>query len=812
MRAGGSTVQQALTVEAAGIVKQAVSLARRRGHAQVTPLHVANIMLSSSAGILRAACLQSHSHPLQCKALELCFNVALNRLPASTSSVPMLGPQPSYNHHHYPPSLSNALVAAFKRAQAQQRRGSIETQQQPLLAVKIEVEQLIISILDDPSVSRVMREAGFSSTQVKNNVEQAVSLEISESSPLSPSTAAKPKANPSSLRSSTPSVKAMPADQVRQEDVKAVVDFLVSRRKRSVVIVGECSTTAEGVVKAVMDTIGKAEVPEIFGNVQFISLPLISFRCLSREEVEQKLGELRCLLKSYCAESGAILYLGDLKWAAEYSSASGGKGRSCYCPVEHVIMELGRLSSGWSGEHTSGGRFWLMGSQHIRLTSGARPGIPLWKLFGASGINGDVSSWSRIENGGENKLGCWDAPVKVEIQAKGLTNSCGSNLGSVTSSLPSWLQQYKEENRRTAASNEHIGDLCRRWNTTCSSSRKHHHLLQEKTLNFSSISPTSSSVLSYGQKQCSLLQKHKTWPVPTDGRSPWADHRGCASQSADAGSKPDPSPFSTSSGETMEADRPNSFKELNAENLKSLCHALEKKATWQKDIVPDIAATVLRCRSGMTRRKEGSNSKIREDTWLLFQGGDHEGKDRIARGLACLIFGSPASFVSFGSSSFASTRSGSSDDLRSKRPRSEASSSYTERLAEAVRKDPHSVVLVEDVEQMDYYTQINIRNAIERGKIRSSDGEEVGLSDAIIILSCESFDSRSRACSPSVKQKSESDGEKGLEGEKEKPHFKSLDLNLSADDEDEVQVWTYDEIDLLSLVDGRFFFKLNDDF
>lgn len=37
--------------------------------------------------------------------------------------------------------------------------------------MKVEIDQLIISILDDPSVSRVMKEAGFSSTNVKFNLE-----------------------------------------------------------------------------------------------------------------------------------------------------------------------------------------------------------------------------------------------------------------------------------------------------------------------------------------------------------------------------------------------------------------------------------------------------------------------------------------------------------------------------------------------------------------------------------------------------------------------------------------------------------------
>uniref|UniRef100_A0A804PWK1 Clp R domain-containing protein n=1 Tax=Zea mays TaxID=4577 RepID=A0A804PWK1_MAIZE len=130
MRAEGCTVQQLLTAEAAAVVKQAVNLARRHRNEQVTPLHVASAMLAAPTGLLRAACLRSHSHPLQCKALERCFNVVLNRLPASAAvaSSPLLGGH-DHHHHYYPSSLSNALVAAFKRAQAHQRRGSVESQQ-----------------------------------------------------------------------------------------------------------------------------------------------------------------------------------------------------------------------------------------------------------------------------------------------------------------------------------------------------------------------------------------------------------------------------------------------------------------------------------------------------------------------------------------------------------------------------------------------------------------------------------------------------------------------------------------------------------
>ncbi|XP_058088285.1 protein SMAX1-LIKE 3 isoform X2 [Magnolia sinica] len=855
MRTGGCTVQQALTPEAASIVKQAVSLARRRGHAQVTPLHVANTMLASSTGLLRTACLQSHSHPLQCKALELCFNVALNRLPASTSS-PMLGP---HSHH---PSLSNALVAAFKRAQAHQRRGSIENQQQPLLAVKVEVEQLIISILDDPSVSRVMREAGFSSTQVKSNVEQAVSLEICPPNPP-PS---KPKesgsllvlgstVSPSSSHLGQFGLKtskgSRPLDHVRSEDVMCVMENLIHRRRRSCVIVGEDLSSSEGVVRNLMDRVDKGEVPDSLRNVQFISLPLFSLGHLSKEEVEQKLGEIRCLVKS-CVGRGAVLYMGDLKWAAEYraSSSSIDQRRAFYCPVEHMIMELGRLVCG-AGES---GRLWLMGiatyqtymrcrvgNPSLEATWGLHPiAIPAGSL--ALSLNPDSDSqgqsrnkrigdgplWSHLQDGLEKQLTCCaDCSTKFETEARGLVNSAAHHDSTtVASSLPTWLQQYKEENRKLT-SNDQIRDLCKKWNSICNSLHKHHQP-PEKTLSFCSVSP-SSSVSSYDHPYTNLHQTNQAWPLAMDTKQRWRGHYIWMSDVADEGYEPNlrmyipehrepkptvlanPNPNSASSSDTMEMEYPQRFKELNAEDLKTLCNALEQKVPWQKDITPEIASTILRCRSGMVRRKGKSKfGETKEDTWLFFQGSDIEGKEKIARELASLVFGSNTNFISIGLSSFSSVRTDYMEDLRNKRSRAESSCSYIERFANAVSSNPHRVFFLEDIEQIDYYSHLGIKSAIERGRIRSSNGDEVRLHDAIIIFSCERFDSRSRASSPPIKQRVESGEEdKAVDCEQDTSPCISLDLNLSFDDaEDDPCI---DDVGLLETVDGRFVFNLRDD-
>ena len=48
-----------------------------------------------------------------------------------------------------------------------------------------------------------------------------------------------------------------------------------------------------------------------------------------------------------------MLYVGDINWVFEYRGGSAhlqGKGYNNYCPVEHMIMEIGKLISG-TGEN-----------------------------------------------------------------------------------------------------------------------------------------------------------------------------------------------------------------------------------------------------------------------------------------------------------------------------------------------------------------------------------------------------------------------------------------------------------------------------
>lgn len=410
MRAGGITVQQTLTTEAASVLKHSLSLARRRGHAQVTPLHVAATLLSSRTSLLRRACLKSQSplggptnssHPLHSRALELCFNVALNRLP--TTPGPLL---------HGQPSLSNALIAALKRAQAHQRRGCIEQQQQhnqhqqPLLAIKVELEQLILSILDDPSVSRVMREAGFSSTLVKNNLEDSASVSPVfqycyngsnsggggvYSSPCSPNSVNDVINPPLNLWHShflsyssdqnpllfSPYNKKVTTDSSecllnKKDDIKLVFEVLMRKKRRNTVIVGDSVGMTEALVSDIMGKIERGrvddddDVPEDlksahFIRFQFSSVPL---RFMRRDEVEMNLSDLKRKVDSIvCGGGGVVIFTGDLKWTVDDHVYGEEMRESKYSAVDHLVAELGRLISEYSSSNM---KVWLMGTANYQ--------------------------------------------------------------------------------------------------------------------------------------------------------------------------------------------------------------------------------------------------------------------------------------------------------------------------------------------------------------------------------------------------------------------------------------------------------------
>eukprot|EP00252_Welwitschia_mirabilis_P027348 TRINITY_DN9363_c0_g1_i1.p1 TRINITY_DN9363_c0_g1~~TRINITY_DN9363_c0_g1_i1.p1 ORF type:complete len:1205 (-),score=207.83 TRINITY_DN9363_c0_g1_i1:794-4408(-) len=384
MRAGLSTVQQTLTPEAATILNDAIAEACRRGHGQTTPLHVAATLLAAPGSHLRQACIRSHpnsSHPLQCRALELCFSVALDRIPTAQGLAP--GTEPP---------ISNALMAALKRAQAHQRRGCPEQQQQPLLAVKVELEQLIVSILDDPSVSRVMREASFSSPAVKATIEQSINMANSSHSSISLNSSMgfrlgsgpahsylgslssrasnshsfeRDDASSRILRNSYLSPRfSSAAESNRNQDVRQIMETFLKVKKRNPVLIGE--NEAYAVLNEFVQKIEKGDAPEQLRGLQILPLePEISSLCSEdrdKDHVTERFKELDQRIEEF-SKNGVIINVGDLKWLVEQPRAAGagqppiGLSGSTSSVMQQVVMKVGNLLS----KYRASGRLWLIG-------------------------------------------------------------------------------------------------------------------------------------------------------------------------------------------------------------------------------------------------------------------------------------------------------------------------------------------------------------------------------------------------------------------------------------------------------------------
>lgn len=352
MRAGLSTIQQTLTPEASAVLNQAIAEASRRRHGQTTPLHVAAALLSSPSGHLRHACIRSHpnpssSHPLQCRALELCFSVALDRLPSASNAT---NPSPDDSPNPPPPPISNALMAALKRAQAHQRRGCPESQQQPLLAVKVELDHLLLSILDDPSVSRVMREASFSSPAVKASIEN--SLSSSPSPSPSPSPARNLYLSPRLIGAAAPITASAASATVGAGggDVAKVFDILTRAKKRNPILVGDADPGA--VMREAIGKIAAGDAPAGFRSAVVISTEKeFAFSSLDRTAISSKIRELHPMIELRNAVGGGagiILDLGDLKWLVEGASQQQSLtdvGRSAVTEIGRLLVRFGgRLS------------------------------------------------------------------------------------------------------------------------------------------------------------------------------------------------------------------------------------------------------------------------------------------------------------------------------------------------------------------------------------------------------------------------------------------------------------------------------------
>ncbi|XP_025681977.1 protein SMAX1-LIKE 8 isoform X1 [Arachis hypogaea] len=334
-----AAARQCLTPEAARALDEAVSVARRRGHAQTTSLHAISALLSlPSSSLLRDACCRArnsaYSPRLQFKALDLCLSVSLDRSPSSNPSTD--------------PPVSNSLMAAIKRSQANQRRhpdtfhnqllfqsnhsNNLQQTQQPfsVSSVKVELQHLVISILDDPVVSRVFAEAGFRSSEIKlailRPLPQLFRYSRSRGPPVFLCNLPEQGRRggffgfPFSGR----------GDGGEEESFRRIGEVLVRSKGRNPVLLGACAGEAMRQFVEAVEKRREGVLP-----VELVGLRIVSGIREAEEVAEKGVGP------------GVVVNLGDLKGFVAEEENNGGE--------EGVLGELGRLLK----VHSE--RVWLIG-------------------------------------------------------------------------------------------------------------------------------------------------------------------------------------------------------------------------------------------------------------------------------------------------------------------------------------------------------------------------------------------------------------------------------------------------------------------
>ncbi|CAA0809686.1 Double Clp-N motif-containing P-loop nucleoside triphosphate hydrolases superfamily protein [Striga hermonthica] len=174
------------------------------------------------------------------------------------------------------------------------------------------------------------------------------------------------------------------------------------------------------------------------------------------------------------------------------------------------------------------------------------------------------------------------------------------------------------------------------------------------------------------------------------------------------------------SSEPMTTNKPleKFANELDAGTYKNILKGLMENAWWQAEAASAVASAITRCRLGNGKQRGNG----RGDTWLLFAGPDRVAKRKMASVLAEMICGSGLVIIGLGPHREDEPDTG----LRG--------GNAVDRIAEAVRRNPLSVIVLRDIDEADVIVRGNIKRAIDRGRLTDSYGREIGLGNALFIV------------------------------------------------------------------------------
>ncbi|CAA6656886.1 unnamed protein product [Spirodela intermedia] len=737
-----SAARQCLAGEAVAALDEATAIARRGGHGQTTSLHVISALLSlpsSPSSLLRDALSRARSAAycsrVQFKHLEICFSMALDRLPSAASSNNN-GGGGGNNSHRAPeePPISNSLMAAIKRSQASQRRHPDtfhlyqQQQQNSSSSVKVELQQLVLSILDDPVVSRVFGEAGFRSYDIKFAILRPP-----------PSVLQFPRGGRSpplflcnfslgaddfdlSSRSFAFPFSSHPLNcDGAEENCRRIGEVLARKSGRNPLLVGVgASDAAHAFEKSISSkTCIEKDAMEFVGS------------SLDHPSLDSRFSDLRLWLAAdeHRSSPGIIVSFGDLKGLVDMVREK--KDDDHLSRLSYLVTELTRLLDGHPG------RLWLMGSAatyeiYMKFLSLHPPVDKDWdlQLLPITTLETSPPGQSPRPNSLMGSSvpfgGFFPTPLVSSAPLSGPQQLQTAPTNGVLS-----MEKAKDDGTvftdKVEDQREKVGHQDLFWVRSEPVSRE--NSLQEPYNKESSsneddrdkpsismVSETHSSLCESDPSQKSTLRSHSsgvstdlmlgTLHTSTKREVPRTlpDHQGCGGPGS--GNRKTQSPKGSPPFET--------------EDVKAIYKSMVEKVPWQGEAVWAVSRAVVRCRAGDGRRHQ------RGDIWLGLLGPDRVGKRKLASALAASLFGSREKMISVDLSS---------GDGSIQSSTAICGSQFVNgfEMTQRGKTIPWVVVFLENVDKADLLVQSSLLQAIRTGRLSDSHGREVAVGNAVFI-------------------------------------------------------------------------------
>ncbi|KAL3834837.1 hypothetical protein ACJIZ3_009573 [Penstemon smallii] len=756
-----SSARQCLASEAAAALDEAVSVAQRRGHPQTTSLHMISSLLSLPSSSLRETCTRtsnsSYSNRVQFKALELCLNVSLERMPCSSKVIEE-------------PPVSNSLMAAIKRSQANQRRqpenfNFYQQQQQycsSVPVVKVELQNLILSILDDPLVSRVFGEAGFRSCDVKMGI-------IRPGNSFYPNhvfgctSRYKRQIPPLFLCNDEMGSKGFNFPFVgcfSDENSRRIGEVMVRNKKRNPVLLGVSAIDALRSFLESVKTKIEGVLPLGLSGLCVICVKdeILKFLNGDCDEglLELRFGEVERILENVKG-NGVLLSFGDLKVFCEENVGID--------VLRYLVSRFTKLIE------LHRGKLWLIGGvvtheiyfkflnkfpsieedwdlEILPITSlrfsmgGSYPRSSLMDSFvplgGFFSMPSDTKS-PLSSNAGQYVGRCNQCNEKYKEQVTALSNGgvCASIAEQCQSSLPSWLQIAESSSQNGLASikakddslllNAKIAGLQKKWDNIC---QHHNHNQFPRALGFQVPEErkenTSNSTLNHSLASSSeRVNKNVNSSLSTDLQQ--TSLKGLSS--LDMLSKTNISDkshhfdsSSTTSVNSVTTDLGLGIYSTSLKDPKLLYKALVERVSHQEEAISALTKAI-------TQRQMKSN---RGDVWINLRGPDRLAKRKLGVALAEILYGSRESLI-FVDLSFQNEtihmdkflKVANMYDLTMR-------CTVVDYLVEKLSKKP-SIVFLENVDKADLVVQNSLCKALKTGKFTDLYGREVNIGNSMFL-------------------------------------------------------------------------------